>query len=298
MQNCTESRVILFTDQFGEQGSRTGCRTGFQIATERTGQQARRRAALRPELTPRTVIGTLVTRLRFQESFPLLCRFTLHFPFRSQLRFQRGVGFLRLLLCILAVHIQHRGCQRRTFALYRQVILHLLYITVYIHSVVGVVGVTTQVSNILRLVSLVADDEGAVTDGRRRGAAAALFCMTGTDGRSHVAVFTTSAAARTARNRHGVAVTGGFALVVNIAPAKRSRIQFVFVVRCRGRNHRAIKLGVVSDRDIKTTFSGIDTALVSDALTTLGDVFARGVDVTGRRAIAQRRNAQAQARAG
>ena len=110
--------------------------------------------------------------------------------------------------------------------------------------------------------------------------------MTGTDGRSHVAVFTTSAAARTARNRHGVAVTGGFALIVNIAPAKRSRIQFVFVVRCRGRNHRAIKLSMVSDRDIKTTFSGIDTALVSDALTTLGDVFARGTDVTGRRTIA------------
>ncbi|HIB9847731.1 TPA: hypothetical protein ACWZIO_005088, partial [Escherichia coli] len=55
-------------------------------------------------------------------------------------------------------------------------------------------------------------------------------------------------------------------LVMDIRPAQRVGIEAVFVIRCRGRNYRTIKLSVISNSDIKPVFSGVDTTLFPDRI--------------------------------
>jgi toxic protein SymE len=52
--------------------------------------------------------------------------------------------------------------------------------------------------------------------------------------------------------------------VMNIRKAQRTGIKMVFIRRCRAGNHRAIKLRVVSDRDIKAAFPRVNPALLHD----------------------------------
>nr|WP_312973758.1 hypothetical protein [Atlantibacter hermannii] len=129
--------------------------------------------------------------------------------------------------------------------------------------------VTTQPGDVLLLVFLITDSNGAVADGRMAASV-----------RRHIAAEAvtnnTTAADADAAVRHRI-----IRLVMDVAPAQRPGIKAVFVRRRRTGNHPAVQLRVISHRDIEPAAAREYPALLLHRVVVALHFVLAGADVAG-----------------
>ena len=127
--------------------------------------------------------------------------------------------------------------------------------------------VTAQPGDVLLLVFLITDSNGAVADGRMTASV-----------RRHIAAeaVTNSTADADAAVRHRI-----IRLVMDVAPARRPGIKAVFVRRRRTGNHPAVQLRVISHRDIKPAAAREYPALLLHRVVVALHFVLAGADVAG-----------------
>lgn len=197
----------------------------------------------------------------------------IEFPFGFELRFEGGIVPGCLLLGVFAVHIQHRDAQRGGLALHGQVIADPLNIPADIHPVVGMLRLPAQSGDVLRLAFQIADKDVAPADGSGGDALVTTVRLPVTDDRSHIERLTAVAAGG---EGDAVAVPGGGALVLNIAPAEGAGVEAVFICGRGGGDKGIVKLGVAVGGDVKAAAACTHGALVCHTLPVMGEVAPGG----------------------
>ncbi len=289
---------------------RTASQCGFQIAPRQPLYRRRRRADTllhRPagshsagqhlpvvqrliDLSGDVGRGRLLTRVRF----PPLRFGVLFLVRRDVLHLLRGRSGRRNLA------LRPRNIARLA-ADFRQQLrrLHppLLFILIedFIQPRIRTRRVAAQVRHVLRLLRLIADNEGAVAHRRlrhRRGAAAAVQPRQQTV--RHVAF---ELAADAAAGAHAHALMLGFIVrvVLYVAEAQRAGVETVLIGGGGGTDDRAVQPGVLTRRHVKAAVPGKDAGLLGHALPVAVHLILAEVDACG---AGHRAEGEAAARAG
>ncbi|CNI85822.1 Uncharacterised protein [Yersinia frederiksenii] len=137
-----------------------------------------------------------------------------------------------------------------------------LFIKYRADAAVGILGVAAQVFNILLLFILVTDGDSAIRDCRLSGALG-MAVITQTR-QHHAAQITQQVRPDRATGAQATALMFRLevSLVLDITETQCAGIQTVFALVGGAGNHRAIKLRMFTDGDIKTTFARKDTGLL------------------------------------
>nr|WP_312990752.1 hypothetical protein [Atlantibacter hermannii] len=141
--------------------------------------------------------------------------------------------------------------------------------------------VTAQPGDVLLLVFLIADSNGAVADGRMTASVRMpAVAPHGYHPARHIAAEavtdSTTAADADAAVRHRI-----IRLVMDVAPAQRPGIKAVFVRRRRTGNHPAVQLRVISHRDIEPAAAREYPALLLHRVVVALHFVLAGADVAG-----------------
>ena len=147
-----------------------------------------------------------------------------------------------------------------------------------VDAAVGVLCVAAEVRYVLGLFILIADNQRAIADGGASGAAVvAVFVDARQHGVGHIPGELTGDAAPGAQADTLVLdlIVG---LVVDVAEAESTGIEFILVCRGGGADDRAVELGVFADGDVEAAFAGEDTGLLNHAVVVAVHLVAAEVD--------------------